>query len=161
RMSAPTTFFRVVPGLYPEQAADLVCRAIVERPRTIEPWWASPAEQLGQALRGPVERGLAIAYRLTGDTASARGAAPALRPTLRARAAVALGAVRAMRRAGALSAGSPRRVPGMLASLCHGIGPAAACAFAAARDPGGIAVLDERGATTFAELHERSSAIAA
>ena len=39
RMSDPTPTLRNMPGLTPEQAAGLVCRAIVDRPREIEPWW--------------------------------------------------------------------------------------------------------------------------
>ncbi|HEY6781026.1 MAG TPA: SDR family NAD(P)-dependent oxidoreductase, partial [Thermoleophilaceae bacterium] len=47
RMSAPTDDFDWVPGLRPDQAADLICNALVERPRTITPWWATAAGVLG------------------------------------------------------------------------------------------------------------------
>lgn len=43
RMSAPTGDFDGVPGLEPEQAAGVVCRAIVQRPTAIAPWWARAA----------------------------------------------------------------------------------------------------------------------
>ncbi|MGC1853123.1 MAG: SDR family NAD(P)-dependent oxidoreductase, partial [Solirubrobacterales bacterium] len=39
RMSAPTPIYRHVPGQTPEQAAATICRAIVQRPRSIAPWW--------------------------------------------------------------------------------------------------------------------------
>lgn len=51
RMSAPSADFDAVPGLSPEQAADLVCHAIVERPVAVAPWWASAAAGLDGAAR--------------------------------------------------------------------------------------------------------------
>jgi NAD(P)-dependent dehydrogenase (short-subunit alcohol dehydrogenase family) len=75
RMSAPTPVFRYVPGMRPEEAADLICKAIVDRPKTIAPWWASAAE-IGSALtRRPWELAMGVYARMTGDTESAaRGA---------------------------------------------------------------------------------------
>ena len=55
RMSAPTDDFNNVPGLKPEQAADVLCHAIVERPASIAPWWASAASVIDGAARGPSE----------------------------------------------------------------------------------------------------------
>lgn len=52
RMSAPTDDFRLVPGLSPDEAAGLVCHAIVDRPSAITPWWASTAAVLDAAARG-------------------------------------------------------------------------------------------------------------
>jgi NAD(P)-dependent dehydrogenase (short-subunit alcohol dehydrogenase family) len=56
RMSAPTDDFNLVPGLSPEEAAGLVCRAIVERPVAIRPWWATAAALIDTAARGPSDR---------------------------------------------------------------------------------------------------------
>lgn len=56
RMSAPSDDFNLVPGLSPEEAAALVCHAIVERPPAIAPWWASTAALIDAAARGPSER---------------------------------------------------------------------------------------------------------
>lgn len=53
RMSAPTSDFDQVPGLKPEQAADIVCHAIVERPASIAPWWGSAAGAFSELARGP------------------------------------------------------------------------------------------------------------
>ncbi|WP_154793494.1 SDR family NAD(P)-dependent oxidoreductase [Occultella kanbiaonis] len=39
-MSAPTAHYATAPGLGADDAAALVCRAIVDRPRLISPWWA-------------------------------------------------------------------------------------------------------------------------
>jgi len=55
RMSAPTDDFRLVPGLSPQEAAGLVCHAIVDRPPAIAPWWASTAALIGTVARGPSE----------------------------------------------------------------------------------------------------------
>jgi hypothetical protein len=59
----------------PEQAAELVCKAIVEHPREIEPWWVGLTVPALEAMRGPWERANALYYRLTTDSqASARAA---------------------------------------------------------------------------------------
>jgi NAD(P)-dependent dehydrogenase (short-subunit alcohol dehydrogenase family) len=58
RMSAPTdgSDFRLVPGLSPEQAAGLVCHAIVDRPASIAPWWATASAVIDTAARGASDR---------------------------------------------------------------------------------------------------------
>ena len=68
RMSAPTPLFRRLPGLQPDEAAGLVARALVERPRVIAPWWIYPAELIGVALRDPLDALLERLYRRTSDT---------------------------------------------------------------------------------------------
>jgi NAD(P)-dependent dehydrogenase (short-subunit alcohol dehydrogenase family) len=68
RMSAPNPIWRYVPGLYPDEAADLVARAIVERPRVIAPWWRPAAELAALTLGGPLEAALSLAYRATPET---------------------------------------------------------------------------------------------
>lgn len=55
RMSAPTDDFRLVPGLTPEQAADLVCHAIVARPTAIAPWWGKATAAIDALARGSSE----------------------------------------------------------------------------------------------------------
>jgi len=40
-MSAPTQSYRGLPGMTADEAAGVVCRALIRRPRTIEPWWVS------------------------------------------------------------------------------------------------------------------------
>jgi NAD(P)-dependent dehydrogenase (short-subunit alcohol dehydrogenase family) len=76
RMTEPTPSLRNVPGLYPDQAADIVAKAIIERPRTIAPWWAWPAELGSVFLRVPVERAAQLWYRHTSDSDSARKVEP-------------------------------------------------------------------------------------
>jgi len=75
RMSAPTPAFRYMPGLTADEAAGLVCKAIVERPKEITPWWVSPLEAGSAVTRRPWEAAMGIWNRVSGDTAnSARGA---------------------------------------------------------------------------------------
>lgn len=74
RMSDPTPILRSMPGMSPEQAAGLVCRALVRRPREIEPWWVSLAAPGLQVARGPWELANSIFYRLTADSPSAQRA---------------------------------------------------------------------------------------
>jgi NAD(P)-dependent dehydrogenase (short-subunit alcohol dehydrogenase family) len=77
RMSAPTPIYRHVPGLTAEEAAGLVCRAVVDRPRTITPWWAQAVEIGAAFTRVPWEVANSLAYRATGDTRDARARAEA------------------------------------------------------------------------------------
>ncbi len=56
RMSAPTDDFKLVPGLTPDEAAGLVCHAVVDRPSAIAPWWATTAALLDTAARGTSDR---------------------------------------------------------------------------------------------------------
>ncbi len=67
RMIEPTESLRNVPGLDPDEAADIIGRAIIERPRTIAPWWLWPAEVATVLLRSPIERVTQVWYRRTQD----------------------------------------------------------------------------------------------
>jgi NAD(P)-dependent dehydrogenase (short-subunit alcohol dehydrogenase family) len=71
RMTEPTPILRKLPGLYPDQAADIVAKAIIERPRTIEPRWTWPAELTSVLLPGPLERAARLWFRYSGDSRSA------------------------------------------------------------------------------------------
>ncbi len=74
RMSAPTPAFRYVPGLSADEAGNLVCKAIVDRPDVIGPWWASALEAGAAVTRRPWETAMGIWNRVSGDTSSARDA---------------------------------------------------------------------------------------
>ena len=73
RMSAPTPIMRKLPGLLPDEAAGIVAKAIIERPRTLEPWWAWPAEVSSALAPAAIDLGMRLMYRFSDDTASARG----------------------------------------------------------------------------------------
>ena len=72
RMSAPTPSLRNLPGLTPDEAADIVAKAIIERPRTIAPWWLWPAEVSTVLLREPLERVTQLWWRYTDDSEMAK-----------------------------------------------------------------------------------------
>lgn len=74
-MSAPTRFFDYSPALTPAQAADMICDAIVRRPKRV----SLPAGTLGELAYlmapGTVDSVMNVFYRLFPDTARARGEA--------------------------------------------------------------------------------------
>ncbi|GAB2529963.1 SDR family NAD(P)-dependent oxidoreductase [Nocardia heshunensis] len=55
RMSAPTDFSGV-PGLTADEAANLICHAVVARPLEISPWWTGPVQALSDLRRGAAQR---------------------------------------------------------------------------------------------------------
>lgn len=55
RMSAPTEAYKNMPGQTPDQAACVVCRALIDKPRGIGPWWLTPVAWLSPMLSAPVE----------------------------------------------------------------------------------------------------------
>jgi NAD(P)-dependent dehydrogenase (short-subunit alcohol dehydrogenase family) len=65
RMSEPTPMLNKMPGLTPEQAADQLCTAIVERTHNITPPMVRPAELLGNLFRIPTDRLLEQYFRLS------------------------------------------------------------------------------------------------
>lgn len=65
RMSAPTARLNKLPGLTPEEAADQVCVAIVDRPHNITPPLVRPADALGNMLRVPTDRLFEQYFRLS------------------------------------------------------------------------------------------------
>jgi len=42
--------------MYPDEAAESIAKAIIERPRTVEPPWVWPAELASVLLAGPADR---------------------------------------------------------------------------------------------------------
>lgn len=67
-MSAPTDGAYPAPELTIEQAGDVICRAIVRRPRLVAPWWATAGGALIRLAPGAV------------DAVAARALAAGLRP---------------------------------------------------------------------------------
>ncbi|MFF3568918.1 SDR family NAD(P)-dependent oxidoreductase [Nocardia jiangxiensis] len=62
RMSAPTDFGSM-PGLTAEEAADVVCHAVVARPVEISPWWSGPLQAWSDLTRGPAQRLMSRTFR--------------------------------------------------------------------------------------------------
>lgn len=63
RMIAPTPVLGRLPGMSPDEAADAIARAVIERPRTNEPPWVWPAELASVLLAGPAERAARLWHR--------------------------------------------------------------------------------------------------
>jgi NAD(P)-dependent dehydrogenase (short-subunit alcohol dehydrogenase family) len=61
-MSAPT-YPAWVPGLTAIQAAQVIGRALVHRPRTVIPWWVRLATPVATVAQGPYEAATALALR--------------------------------------------------------------------------------------------------
>jgi NAD(P)-dependent dehydrogenase (short-subunit alcohol dehydrogenase family) len=55
RMIAPTREYRSMPAMQPQEAAALICRAILSRRSSYAPWWMLPAELASVLLRRPWE----------------------------------------------------------------------------------------------------------
>ena len=63
RMIEPTPMLGKLPGMYPDEAADAIAKAIIERPRTIEPPWMWPAELASVLLAGPADHAARLWHR--------------------------------------------------------------------------------------------------
>ncbi|MGF6880893.1 NAD(P)-dependent dehydrogenase (short-subunit alcohol dehydrogenase family) [Nocardia sp. GAS34] len=75
RMSAPSAWMRVLPGQTPRDAARVIARAVVDKPRTMTPLYGHPSAIMVPLLRLPLEIVLGFLYRYLGDTrASLAGA---------------------------------------------------------------------------------------
>ncbi|MEC3956019.1 SDR family NAD(P)-dependent oxidoreductase [Nocardia sp. CDC153] len=67
RMSAPTDFSGV-PGLTADEAANLICHAVVARPLEISPWWTGPVQAWTDLRRGAAQRFMERGFgRRSGD----------------------------------------------------------------------------------------------
>jgi NAD(P)-dependent dehydrogenase (short-subunit alcohol dehydrogenase family) len=72
RMIEPTPVLNRLPGLSPEQAADVIAKAIIDRPRTIAPPWVWPAELASVLLAGPLDRAARLWSRYAIDAGGDR-----------------------------------------------------------------------------------------
>jgi NAD(P)-dependent dehydrogenase (short-subunit alcohol dehydrogenase family) len=72
-MSEPTPILRSMPGLSAEQAADVVAKAIIDRPGRVQPWWVRPIEISSALLPWPLGVGMGLMYRFSADSPSALG----------------------------------------------------------------------------------------
>jgi NAD(P)-dependent dehydrogenase (short-subunit alcohol dehydrogenase family) len=72
-MIAPTSIYKAFPTLSPQQAAELVCQALVERGKRVSTPLGVAGEIAYAAAPEACDRVLALAYRLFPDSAAARG----------------------------------------------------------------------------------------
>lgn len=63
RMIEPTPMLRRFPGLEPDEAADVIAKAIIQRPRTVSPPWLGAVEVGSVLLAGPADRAARIWFR--------------------------------------------------------------------------------------------------
>ncbi len=63
RMIEPTPMLGSLPGLYANEAADAIAKAVIERPRTIAPPWVWPAELASVLLAGPADHAARLWHR--------------------------------------------------------------------------------------------------
>lgn len=73
RMSGPTPIYRTMPGQSPDEAAQVLCRALIRQPRTIAPWWLAPARLLTLPLTTPTEWVLSRLFLRGQDSPAAQG----------------------------------------------------------------------------------------
>ena len=71
RMSEPTPTLRRLPGMNPDDAADVVAKAIIQRPRKIQPRWTLPGELTSVVLAPALDRGARVVYRYSADSGRA------------------------------------------------------------------------------------------
>jgi NAD(P)-dependent dehydrogenase (short-subunit alcohol dehydrogenase family) len=67
RMSEPTPSLRRLPGMQPDEAADVVAKAIIDRPRKVQPRWTLPGELASVLLAPAMERGVRLVYARSVD----------------------------------------------------------------------------------------------
>jgi acyl-CoA synthetase (AMP-forming)/AMP-acid ligase II/NAD(P)-dependent dehydrogenase (short-subunit alcohol dehydrogenase family) len=160
-MLGPFRMWRYLPGMSSDEAASMVARAIVERPRTIAPGWSRLGGAVTQLAQAPLEALLARYASATNPASRSQGAAPARR-SLPAAARDAAGGLATIASAGALRPIRPDRlVRALLAQRRYGPTPAAAAAAAVELYGDRPAVIDELGTISFAELDEQARALAA
>ena len=73
RMSAPTPTLRNLPGQTADEAAQVLCRALIRRPRRCGPWWLGPVSWLAWPLTTPLEWLHGWLFQRTQDSHAARG----------------------------------------------------------------------------------------
>lgn len=71
RMSEPTPSLRRLPGMQPDEAADVVAKAIIERPRKVQPRWTLPGELASVLIEPALNRGARLMYRYSADSGRA------------------------------------------------------------------------------------------
>jgi short-subunit dehydrogenase len=72
-MVEATRLYRLLPGLSAEEAAERICRAVVERPSRVAPPLGLMARLLADAAPAPFNGLLRFTYRWSSDSSAARG----------------------------------------------------------------------------------------
>ena len=72
-MVEATPVYTRLPGMTPEQAATWVSRAVADRRRVMAPWYARVGALMGAVGGRPPDWLLGLVYRMSEDSAAARG----------------------------------------------------------------------------------------
>jgi acyl-CoA synthetase (AMP-forming)/AMP-acid ligase II/NAD(P)-dependent dehydrogenase (short-subunit alcohol dehydrogenase family) len=163
-MLGPFRMWNYIPGMSTDEAAGMVARAIVARPRVISPFWARIGGPINHLLEGPVE--LALARHARSANRDSRTPNPHVR-----RQSIATRSARlASEAAGALTTIAASRAvrpvrPDRLARVARAqrrFGGTAAFAAAAGAELHGDrpALIDELGAATFSGLDADARSLA-
>jgi acyl-CoA synthetase (AMP-forming)/AMP-acid ligase II/short-subunit dehydrogenase len=158
-MLGPFRMWRYVPGMSTEEAAGMVARGVALKPRRIAPVWARIGGPLTQLAQGTVEQALARqARRAIPRSAPARSGE---RPGPIGLAEDTIGALTTIAALGVVRPIRPDRLGrALLAQTRYGATPAFLVACAAALHSDRIAIIDELGEITFAQLDREVRALA-
>ena len=147
-MLGPFAIYKRIPGMSTDEAASMVARAIVERPRVIAPYWAHLAAPFNALAHKPVETLLAReAARSNADAQQAPPAGPLDVATEVAHGLTSIaasGTVRPIR--------PDRLARALVANRRYGLAPGGALIAAAELFPDRDAVVDELGSLSFRSL---------
>jgi acyl-CoA synthetase (AMP-forming)/AMP-acid ligase II/NAD(P)-dependent dehydrogenase (short-subunit alcohol dehydrogenase family) len=167
-MLGPFRMWSYLPGMSTDEAAGIVARAIVERPRTISPAWARVAGVVTQIGREPIELALTEYARRTNPEsrrragARTRGSLASLPGDTLHSAEDALGGIITIGSTRLLRPIRPDRIArALLAQPRFGATPAFIVAAAGELYGDRPGVVDELGTVTFTELDRQAQALAA
>jgi len=162
-MLGPFRMWNYLPGMSTEEAAGIVARAIVSRPRTIAPGWARIGGALTVLANRPLDSLLArYAKRVNRDSrANLTPSEPGLSTRALRIASEAAAGLTTIAASKAMRPVRPDRlVRALLAQRRYGFSPAFAAAAAAELHPDRTALFDELGSLTFAELYTHGRQLA-
>ncbi len=163
-MLGPFRMWRYVPGMSTDEAAGIVARAIVSRPRVIAPPFARLGAALTDLAQGPLERVFARHAGRTNPASAAIRDDPYVERLSAGAVRVAREAVDGLTTIASLGVVRPVR-PDRLATVLaaqrrFGTTPAFISAAAAALHPERPAVIDELGTISFAQLDSQARSLA-
>jgi acyl-CoA synthetase (AMP-forming)/AMP-acid ligase II/NAD(P)-dependent dehydrogenase (short-subunit alcohol dehydrogenase family) len=162
-MLGPFKMWSYLPGMSTEEAASIIARAIVSKPRIIAPFWARAGGAFTQLAQGPLELALAR-YARVSNPASTELPLPAPETLTRHSINLAGEAIQGLATIAAMRVVRPIR-PDRLARIAlaeRRFGTTHAFAVTAAAELHGDdpALIDERGTVSYRELDVQARALA-
>lgn len=71
RMSAPTPHYQKIPAMSADEAASLICRALIKKPKRIAPWWLGWGEFISVIFWRPIAWSMSKLFLYTQDSPAA------------------------------------------------------------------------------------------